>query len=136
MGCPPYQDVTVGNLLARLAADVPAQPALIYEGGPRYSFADLEREARTIARGLMASGVQPGERVALWATNVPEWVVLQFALAKITDLKDAFPRFALCEGTYPGFRKRFLIRRAVDCALLAIVCASFVGCLAYGMFAS
>ena len=31
----------------------------------------------------MASGVERGERVVLWATNVPEWVVLQFALAKI-----------------------------------------------------
>ena len=31
----------------------------------------------------MALGVEPGERVVLWATNVPEWVVLQFALAKI-----------------------------------------------------
>jgi fatty-acyl-CoA synthase len=83
MGCPPYKDVTVGSLLARLAADVPSQLALICDNGPRYSFVELEREARTIARGLMAVGVQRGERVVLWATNVPEWVVLQFALAKI-----------------------------------------------------
>src|SRR5262249_32458468 len=47
------------------------------------TFAELETEARLIARGLMACGVERGERVALWATNVPEWVVLQFALAKI-----------------------------------------------------
>jgi fatty-acyl-CoA synthase len=43
----------------------------------------LEQEARIIARGLIALGVAPGERVVLWATNVPEWVILQFALAKI-----------------------------------------------------
>jgi fatty-acyl-CoA synthase len=83
MGSPPYRDVTVGNLLTRLASDLPSQPALLYENGPRYTFAELEREARTIARGLMAHGVEHGERVVLWATNVPEWVVLQFALAKI-----------------------------------------------------
>jgi fatty-acyl-CoA synthase len=83
MGCPPYKDVTVGNLLTCLAADVPSQPALIYENGPRYNFVELEREARTIARGLMARGVERGERVVVWATNVPDWVVLQFALAKI-----------------------------------------------------
>src|SRR5205823_5481210 len=35
------------------------------------------------ARGLMAAGIERGERVVLWATNVPEWIVLQFALAKI-----------------------------------------------------
>src|SRR5262245_30664033 len=78
-----YKDLPVGDLLERLAADLPSRPALLYEGHPRYSFAELEREARTIARGLMAEGVSPGERVVVWATNVPEWVVLQFALAKI-----------------------------------------------------
>ena len=80
---PPYRDVTVGELLTRLAAALPAHEALVYEGQPRYTFAALDQEARTIARGLMALGVEPGERVVLWATNVPEWVVLQFALAKI-----------------------------------------------------
>jgi fatty-acyl-CoA synthase len=83
MGRPPYRDVTVGDLLARLADDLPANPALVYGGGPRYTFADLEREARRIARGLAARGVARGERVVLWATNVPEWIVLQFALAKL-----------------------------------------------------
>jgi len=69
--------------LTRLARAVPRNEALVYAGGPRYTFDALEREARTIARGLMAAGVERGERVVLWATNVPEWVVLQFALAKI-----------------------------------------------------
>ena len=80
---PPYRDVTVGELLTRLAAALPDREALVYETAPRYTFAALEREARVIARGLIALGVQPGERVVVWATNVPEWVVLQFALAKI-----------------------------------------------------
>ena len=80
---PSYRDVTVGHLLTELAAALPGNPALLYESSPRFTFAELEREARTIARGLMAEGVEPGERVVLWATNVPEWVVLQFALAKI-----------------------------------------------------
>jgi fatty-acyl-CoA synthase len=79
----PLRDVTVGDLLTRLARAVPRNEALVYAGGPRYTFDALEREARTIARGLVALGVERGERVVLWATNVPEWVVLQFALAKI-----------------------------------------------------
>ena len=77
------KDVTVGDLLTNLARTQPAREALVYTGGPRYTFAALEAEARTIARGLLALGVEPGERVVVWATNVPEWVVLQFALAKI-----------------------------------------------------
>jgi len=83
MDQPPYKDVTVGDLLTRLARALPSHDALVYAGGPRYTFAQLDHEARTIARGLSAIGVKPGERVVVWATNVPEWVVLQFALAKI-----------------------------------------------------
>src|SRR3954463_9378866 len=79
---PPFRDVTVGDLLTRLAGALPDREALVYRDGPRFTFAELDREARTIARGLMALGVARGERVVLWATNVPEWVVLQFAVAK------------------------------------------------------
>src|SRR3954468_7205946 len=80
---PSLRDVTVGDLLSSLARVLPEREALVYRDGPRYTFAALEREARTVARGLIRLGVEPGERVVLWATNVPEWVVLQFALAKI-----------------------------------------------------
>src|SRR5262249_25564992 len=75
-------DVTVGDLLTRLARSLADREALVYANGPRFTFASLEEEARTIARGLMALGVARGERVVLWATNVPEWVVVQFAVAK------------------------------------------------------
>ncbi|MEP7341540.1 MAG: AMP-binding protein [Acidobacteriota bacterium] len=81
---PPYRDVTIGALLTRLASATPDNDALVYaDRNLRLTFAELENEARLIARGLMAYGVERGERVALWATNVPEWIVLQFALAKI-----------------------------------------------------
>jgi len=80
---PPYSDLTVGDLLTRLACALPAHDALVYAQAPRHTFESLDREARTIARGLMALGIEPGERVVVWATNVPEWIVLQFALAKI-----------------------------------------------------
>ncbi|HMG35148.1 MAG TPA: AMP-binding protein [Blastocatellia bacterium] len=79
-----YRDITVGELLATLARDYPKNEALVYpDRGLRYDFQQLEWIARTVARGLLAIGVEAGDRVALWAPNVPEWVVLQFALAKI-----------------------------------------------------
>ena len=79
-----FRDVTIGNLLTKLAATIPNNEALIYaDRNLRFTFSELEAEAKIIARGLMAYGVQRGERVAVWSTNVPEWVVLQFALAKI-----------------------------------------------------
>src|SRR5436190_19590797 len=79
-----YCDVTIGELLTHLARDYPQHDALVYpDCDLRLSFLELEQLSRQIARGLLGIGIQPGDRVALWATNVPEWVVLQFALAKI-----------------------------------------------------
>jgi fatty-acyl-CoA synthase len=74
----------VGQLLTRLAASLPDHPALVYsDRNLRFTFRELENEARLIACGLLGIGVRRGDRVAVWATNVPEWIVLQFALAKI-----------------------------------------------------
>ena len=86
MGSPdfsPLRDVTVGQLLTRLANALPAAEALVcHQPNRRWTFSELEQESRLVARGLIASGVARGDRVAVWATNVPEWIVLQFALAK------------------------------------------------------
>ena len=79
-----YRDVKVGELLTLLARDWPQNEALVYpDRGLRYDFAQLEWLSRQVAKGLITLGVQQGDRVALWAPNIPEWVVLQFALAKI-----------------------------------------------------
>jgi fatty-acyl-CoA synthase len=79
-----YRDVGVGELLAFLAKDYPQNEALIYPDRTlRYTFSQLEWLARNIAKGLLSLGIETGDRVALWAPNIPEWVVLQFALAKI-----------------------------------------------------
>ena len=79
-----YRDVGVGELLGLLAKDYPENEALIYpDRGLRYNFGQLELQARRIAKGLLSLGIETGDRVALWAPNVPEWIVLQFALAKL-----------------------------------------------------
>ena len=79
-----HRDVTVGSLLSRLAAEQPEREALVYShANLRWTFRALNDEARLVARGLLAHGVTRGDHVAVWATNVPEWIVLQFALAKI-----------------------------------------------------
>src|SRR5215471_7815190 len=81
---PGYRDVTVGNLLTQLARDFPGNECLVYPNrGIRFDFSELEWVCRQIAKGLLAMGINRGDRVAVWAPNVPEWVVLQFALAKI-----------------------------------------------------
>lgn len=79
-----YRDVKMGELLTLLARDYPQKEALIYPNRAlRYDFSQLEWLARQVSKGLLGIGIQRGDRVALWAPNVPEWIVLQFALAKI-----------------------------------------------------
>ena len=75
MDHPPYRDVTVGDLLTRLAGALPTREALVYAQGPRYTFEALDREACTIAKGLMALGVERGERVVALEADVARKVV-------------------------------------------------------------
>src|SRR5438093_7582025 len=49
----------------------------------RYTFRQIAAEVDRVARGLIRAGVQPGEKVALWLVNCPEWIFALFALAKI-----------------------------------------------------
>lgn len=80
----PIRSCLLGDVIARQAEQFPEKDALIYpELGLRWSFRELEQRAQMCARGLLRLGIGKGERVALWSTNLPEWVVLFFALAKI-----------------------------------------------------
>ncbi|MBS1811755.1 MAG: AMP-binding protein [Acidobacteria bacterium] len=81
-------ELTLGDLLDQRAAEMPEKEALVYnypEFGLnlRLNFREYRDTVNRLAKGLMALGVQKGENVAVWATNVPEWVFLELALAKI-----------------------------------------------------
>lgn len=79
----PLMGLTVGNLLKRTAAAFSGNDALIvpYQD-VRWSYSELDRQADRLAAGLIALGLAPGERIGVWAPNMAEWVVLQFATAK------------------------------------------------------
>lgn len=75
---------TIGELLANKAEQLPHHEALVYpDRGIHYTYSEFNRLCRKVARGLMALGVDKGEHLAIWATNVPEWVTLQFATGKM-----------------------------------------------------
>ena len=83
-GPSPLLGCTVGELLDRTAARFPDTPALIVRHqNKRYTYAQFLREVERAARGLLRLGIQKGERVGIWATNYAEWVITQFAVAKI-----------------------------------------------------
>ncbi len=75
---------TLGGLLEDTARRFPKNDALVYpDRGLRYSYREFDALCDRVAKGLLRLGVRKGEHLAIWATNVPEWVVLQFATAKI-----------------------------------------------------
>lgn len=83
-GLPAIESLTHGSLLDFLAEGRPEREALVYPHRElRLSYRDLHARATELARGLIACGVEEGERVVLWSDNHPDWVPLQFALAKI-----------------------------------------------------
>jgi fatty-acyl-CoA synthase len=71
-------------MLDRTAAAFPNQPALVTRNtDERFTWAELHAEVERLARALMAIGIEKGDRVGIWATNRTEWVLTQFATAKI-----------------------------------------------------
>lgn len=75
---------TMGQLLEHMAIKYPDNDALVYpDQGLRYSYKEFNAICDGVAKGLLAMGVGKGDHIAIWATNVPQWVVLQFASAKI-----------------------------------------------------
>ncbi|ADK86404.1 AMP-dependent synthetase and ligase [Desulfarculus baarsii DSM 2075] len=77
-------DKTLGQILEQTAADYPDHDAVVYvDRGFRLTYSQFDAVVDELAKGLMALGVEPGQKVAVWASNVPYWVALQFATAKI-----------------------------------------------------
>lgn len=81
---PPLTDDTIGERLARAAREHPAAEALVsLHQDLRWTYAELDRRADAFASGLLALGLEPGDRVGVWAPNCAEWAVAQFATARV-----------------------------------------------------
>ncbi len=78
------QSLTLGQILDRTVAAHGDQDALVYvDRDFRLTYNEFAQVVDRLAKGLMALGIQKDEKVALWATNIPYWVAMQFATAKI-----------------------------------------------------
>jgi fatty-acyl-CoA synthase len=81
---PPVEGLTFAQVLARTAERVPDHDALVFPWlNHRRNYRDFHAEVRRLARALIALGVARGEHVGIWATNLPQWVVTQFAAASV-----------------------------------------------------
>jgi fatty-acyl-CoA synthase len=80
----PLLDATIGANLRRTTARFGAREALVVRHqSSRATYAELSAQVDRAARAFMARGVAKGDRVAIWAPNRYEWVVTQFATARI-----------------------------------------------------
>ncbi len=76
--------LTIGQVLRETARKYPSQDAVVFcDSGVRLSWSALDAEVDRVARSLLALGLRRGDHFGVWATNVPEWVTLQFATARI-----------------------------------------------------
>ncbi len=80
----PLLGETIGDNLRRTAVSYPASEALVdVPTGRRWTYPQLDSDTDTVGIGLLALGINKGDRVGIWAPNCAEWVVLQYATAKI-----------------------------------------------------
>ncbi len=78
------KELTLGQILDQTVARYPDNEVLVYvDRDFRLTYREFAVLVDEVAKGLMAQGVKRGEKVAVWATNIPFWVTLQFATAKI-----------------------------------------------------
>jgi fatty-acyl-CoA synthase len=83
-GTTPLLGDTIGADLARTIAAHPEREALVdVASGRRWTYAEFGTAVDEVARGLLALGVATGDRVGIWAVNCPEWVLVQYATARI-----------------------------------------------------
>jgi fatty-acyl-CoA synthase len=81
---PVTRELTLGQLLRETAQKCPDNEALVYHDRDfRLTWRQFDAHVDQLAKGLMGLGIAKGEKVAVWATNVPHWVSLMFATARI-----------------------------------------------------
>jgi fatty-acyl-CoA synthase len=116
----PLLGETIGQNLDRTVARVPGNDAVVsVHQGVRMTYGEFQVAVEEVARGLLALGVEAGERVGIWSPNNAEWVTLQYATAKVgAVLVNINPAYRTTELAYalgqsgvstlvlaPGFRQ-------------------------------
>jgi fatty-acyl-CoA synthase len=76
--------ITIGDLLDEVACKFPENEALIdIQKGERLTYREFLNRVNQLARGFLKLGLQKGEPLALWAPNLSEWIITEFAVTKI-----------------------------------------------------
>ena len=129
--------LTFGQVLDETAARFAERDALVFPAlGLRLNYREFVDRVDEAARGLLALGIGKGDHVAIWATNVPRWVILQFATARIGAV------LVTVNPAYRPFELEYVLKQSDAVALflverfkksdyfemLADVCPQLAGC--------
>ncbi|HEX2395198.1 MAG TPA: AMP-binding protein [Bacteroidales bacterium] len=75
---------TLGEILEKWATETPDHEFIVYpDRNLRFTYGQFNERVERMAKGLISIGVRPGDKVGVWATNVPDWSSMMFATAKI-----------------------------------------------------
>lgn len=79
-----FLNYTMGSLLEKWALETPDTDFIVYpDRGLRFSYKEFNQRVDDMAKGFIGIGVKPGDKVGVWANNVPDWLTVLFASAKI-----------------------------------------------------
>ncbi|MCX7567971.1 AMP-binding protein [Sulfitobacter sp. F26169L] len=97
---PPLLDVTIPQLLRGTVAKHGSRDALVFPDH-RLTYAEMEQAVDALAAGFLALGLEKGDRLGIWSPNRIEWVLTQFATARIgVVLVNINPAYRLAELEY------------------------------------
>lgn len=107
-------EATIGQFLRDTAARVPDRPAVVFrEQGIRWTWREFADEVDVLAAGLASAGIERGDRVGIWSPNRVEWLLTQFATARIgAILVNVNPAYRLAELEYA-------LNKSGCCAIIA-----------------
>lgn len=108
-------EITVGGLLEKAASEHASELAVKYiDRDYQRSWSEFNSEVEKIAKGFIAIGIEKGDHVAIWATNVPQWLLTLFACAKIGAV------LVTVNTNYKVFELEYLLRQSDSKALVMI----------------
>jgi fatty-acyl-CoA synthase len=99
---PALLEETIGANLDRTVASFPDREAMVeFATGTRWTWRELDRDVEVVARGLLAAGIEKGDRIGIWGPNSARWTITQFAAAKIgAILVNVNPAYRTHEFSY------------------------------------
>lgn len=108
-------DCTIGELLDQVVEKYPEREAVKYNDRPyKRTWREFRDECDRIAKGFLSIGVGKGDHVAIWATNVPEWLLTLFATAKIGAV------LVTVNTNYKKYELEYLLKQSDSKALVLI----------------